>query len=296
LVLASLLFGCAAPEKAGEKLRVVTTVGMIDDVVRQIGGDRVQTEALMGPGVDPHLYRPTASDVGKLERADLIFYGGLELEGRMTEIFERMRAKGTPTIAVGEAVPAAQRREHPTYKGRYDPHLWFDVSLWTEVAGAIRDGLIEADPPGKATYEAGYATTAKQLTELDAYVRSKVSEVPETQRVLITAHDAFGYFGDRYGFEVLGVQGTSTAAEAAAGTLVRLADLIAKRKIKAIFVESSVPPATIEALKRAVRARGWDVKIGGELFSDAMGQPGTPEGTYEGMVRHNVETIVQALR
>lgn len=296
---AALLGGCAA-DKEGEargsdKLRVVSTIGMIRDAVERVGGDHVESIGLMGPGVDPHLYRATAGDVRTLERADLVFYGGLELEGRMTDIFVKMARRGTPTFAVSERVPETDLLEPPEFEGKFDPHIWFDVLLWKRAVEVIRDALIDARPKHAEVFRRNADTYLKELDDLHRYVLQRAAEVPEAQRVLVTAHDAFGYFGRRYGFEVVGIQGTSTATEAGAGALRSLADLIARRKIKAIFVESSVPPATIEALQKAVRSRGWDVAIGGELFSDAMGQDGTPEGTYVGMVRHNIDTIAKAL-
>lgn len=277
-------------------LQVTTTIGMITDIVQNVGGDRVAAAGLMGPGVDPHLYKPTASDVRKLEGADIIFYGGLHLEGRMTELFEKMAATGTPTVAVTRDIPLDQLHQPPEFEGKYDPHVWFDVSLWQQAARTVTEELIGLDAAGADTYRANEAAYLAELEELDTYVREQIATIPESSRVLITAHDAFGYFGQRYGLEVRGLQGTSTAAEAGAADVQDLAAFIAQRRIKAIFVESSVSHRTIEAVQAAVRAQGWEVAIGGELFSDAMGTAGTPEGTYVGMVRHNVDTIVAALR
>jgi manganese/zinc/iron transport system substrate-binding protein len=308
LLLAGLLLvlvisvGCGSKAKGGQgnlndrKIRVVSTIGMINDAVKAVGGSRVEAISLMGPGVDPHLYRATAGDVQKLERADLILYGGLELEGRMSDVFVKMSGRGTPTKAVSETVPESELREPPEFHGKPDPHIWFDVILWKRAVTAVRDALIELDPSSRSEYSKNADSYLQSLDELHAFVQSEMRKVPEEQRVLITAHDAFGYFGRRYGVEVLGIQGTSTATEAGAGSLRSLASKIAERKIKAIFVESSVPKSTIEALQKAVQARGWKVKIGGQLFSDAMGTDGTPEGTYIGMVKHNVNTIVGALQ
>lgn len=298
LLLVGVVLGCAPKDSGrtdGGRLKIVSTVGMIADAVKEVGGEEVESIGLMGPGIDPHLYRATAGDVEKLESADVIFYGGLELEGRMTDIFVKMAGRGTPTYAVSEKVPESELREPPEFQGKFDPHIWFDVLLWKHAVEHIRDGLIAARPGAADKIRKQADAYLAQLDELHRYVEEQVARVPKDQRVLITAHDAFGYFGRRYGFEVIGIQGTSTATEAGAGDLRRIAALIATRKIKAIFVESSVPPATIEALQKAVQSRGWDVAIGGELFSDAMGQAGTPEGTYVGMVRHNVDTIVGAL-
>ncbi len=289
--------GCGSSQKeAGGKVNAVSTVGMIRDIVANVGGDQVESIGLMGPGVDPHLYRATAGDVKKLDNAQIVFYGGLELEGRMTDIFVKMASKGTPTYPVSEKIPQSELREPPEFHGKFDPHIWFDVTLWKYAVESVRDGLIKVRPAAKETFAKNADDYLKQLDELHAYIETEVAKVPKEQRVLITAHDAFGYFGRRYGFEVIGIQGTSTATEAGAGALRTIANTIANRKIKAIFVESSVPKSTIEALQKAVQSRGWNVSIGGELFSDAMGQDGTPEGTYIGMVRHNVDTIVKALK
>lgn len=302
IALSVLLAACAAGPAAGptdiadRKVRVTTTTGMIADAVRNVGGDRVAVTALMGPGVDPHLYKPTTGDVRALEQADIIFYNGLELEGRMTDLFVKMARAGKPTVAVSESIDPALLREPIEFEGKYDPHIWFDVTLWQEAVKKIAAELANLDPNAKAIYEQNRDGYLEQLDELHRYAKSQIATIPAESRVLITAHDAFGYFGRQYGIEVRGLQGTSTATEASAGDVQSLAQLIADRKVKAIFVESSVPRATIEAVQKAVQARGWDVRIGGELFSDALGAEGTPEGTYIGMFRHNVDTIVGALR
>lgn len=278
------------------KIKVTTTVGMINDIVRNVGGERVEAVGLMGPGVDPHLYKPSASDVQKLENADVIFYGGLELEGRMTDTFVRIARSGKATVAVSEGIDPSRLREPPEFQGKYDPHIWFDVLLWKEAVKAVNTELARLDPGSKDLYQRNTDAYLKQLDDLHNYVKEQIATIPEESRVLITAHDAFGYFGQQYGMEVKGLQGTSTATEAGVGDVQGLANLIVERKIKAIFVESSVPQATIEAVQQAARSKGWDVSIGGTLFSDAMGNEGTPEGTYIGMVRHNVDTIVKALK
>ena len=297
LLLAPLV---ATPARGGtgqdaEPIRVTTTVGMIGDLARNIGGDRVEVVSLMGPGVDPHLYRPSAGDVGRLEEADIIFYGGLELEGRMTDTFVRVARTGKPTVAVAEGIPVELLRQPPEFEGRYDPHIWFDVTLWMEAVRTVNAQLAALEPGSAGAFQANTDAYLAELEALNGYVQEQIARIPEGQRVLITAHDAFGYFGDRYGLEVLGLQGVSTAAEVSANDIQALADLIAERRIPAVFVESSVPPATVEALQGAVRSRGFEVANGGTLFSDAMGEAGTPEGTYLGMVRHNVDTIVAAL-
>lgn len=300
LVVVVLVAACGTDvsdegDLADREINVVATTGMIADAVHNVGGDRVDVTGLMGPGVDPHLYRPTASDVTALDGADIIFYNGLELEGRMTDIFVRL-AQTTPTVAVAQDVPEDRLLESVNYQGAHDPHIWFDVDLWTMAVRVIETELSELDPDHADVYAGNADAYVAELEELDAYVFEQVETLPEQSRVLVTAHDAFGYFGERYGMEVLGLQGLSTAAEAGAADVQGLSAEIVERQIKAIFIESSVPRATIEAVQAAVESRGHEVAIGGQLFSDAMGNAGTSEGTYLGMVRHNVDTIVGALR
>ncbi len=301
ILLALLAAGCgpvsesALPDLSAEdEIRVVTTVGMLTDVVEQVGGDRVRVEGLMGPGVDPHLYKASEGDVRRLERADAIFFVGLHLEAKMADVLERIGDRRL-SRACGEGIPETELRRPAAFDGQFDPHVWFDVALWRGCVEEVRDRLAEADPAHAASYRANAERYLAELAALDAEVRRTTATVPRERRVLVTAHDAFGYFGRAYGFEVVGLQGISTAAEAGARDVDELAAFIATRRIPAIFVESSVAPRTIEAVREAVRARGFDVEIGGALFADAMGSAGTPEGTYVGMVRHNVRTIVSAL-
>ncbi len=275
-------------------LKIVTTIGMITDVVQQIGGDRVNVSGLMGPGVDPHLYKASARDVELMSEADLIFYNGLHLEGAMNEVFEKMQGR-IRTVAVANAVPEEQLLSPAEFAGAHDPHIWFDVSLWARTIDLIHDHLVSLDSEGAAAYRTNADSLKAQLLDLHMEVRMAASKVPQAQRVLITAHDAFNYFGRAYGFEVRGLQGISTATEAGTADIQQLAAFIADNQIPAIFVESSVSPRNIEAVQAAVQARGFEVKIGGELFSDAMGNPGTFEGTYIGMIKHNTETIVGSL-
>lgn len=280
----------------GDRIAVAATVGMITDVVRRIGSNAVAVSGLMGPGIDPHTYKPRASDITTLGDASIIFYGGLELEGRMGETFEKIDTGGViPTIAVSEHIPEDLLIQHTGTTYAWDPHVWFDVSLWIIATGAIADGLSTYFPEHEAMFRANFETYRVDLEALDAWIFEQVERLEPEQRVLITAHDAFTYFGRRYGFEVLGVQGVSTASEAAAGDIQDLADVIVDRRIRAIFVESAVPPATIEAVQAAVSAKGWGVAIGGSLYADAPGAEGTPDGTYIGMVQANVNTIVGAL-
>jgi manganese/zinc/iron transport system substrate-binding protein len=279
----------------GEVIDVVATIGMITDAVERVGGERVAVQGLMGPGIDPHLYKASEGDLRRLERADVIFYGGLHLEAKMADVLERIGERRA-TRAVTAAIPPSRLLTPAAFQGQHDPHVWFDVRLWMSAVEQIRDTLAGLDPGSAALYRRNAAAYLAELEELDAYVREQARRVPERRRVIITAHDAFNYFGRAYGFEVRGLQGISTAAEAGAGDVQGLARFIAERRIPSIFVESSVSPRTIQAVREAVRARGFDVEIGGSLFSDAMGNPGTPEGTYVGMVRHNVDTIVEGLR
>jgi manganese/zinc/iron transport system substrate-binding protein len=289
--------GEATQEEVGGDgpFNVVTTIGMIADIAENVGGEHVTVTGLMGPGVDPHLYKASAGDVNRLQEADIIFYNGLHLEAAMGEVLERFADNGGTTVAVAEVIDPENLLAPPEFDGFYDPHVWFNVKFWMEATAVVRDALSEADPDHAADYAANAEAYLAELEALDAYVADQAARVPEEQRVLITAHDAFNYFGEAYGFEVRGLQGISTASEASTADVQELARFIAKNQIPAIFVESSVPPRTVEAVQAAVRAQGFDVQIGGELFSDAMGTAGTPEGTYDGMVRHNVDTIVGAL-
>lgn len=249
----------------------------------------------MGAGVDPHLYRASESDVLRLGRADVIFYNGLHLEAKMGEVFERMSRNKT-VVAVTENVPHEELLADPNFPDAHDPHVWFDVTIWKMAAEKIRDTLIARDPGGREFYEANARQYLQKLEDSHQYIIGKSAELPEAQRILVTAHDAFRYFGKRYGFEVVGLQGISTETEAGTRDVMKIADFIVERKIKAVFIESSVPERNIKAVQQAVKARGWEVKIGGELFSDAMGNKGTREGTYIGMVEHNINTIVDALK
>ena len=293
LVLAA---GCAeAPggTAAGDRIPVVANTGMVADLVRNIGGERVTVTALMGPGVDPHLYKASQGDMTRLQEARIIFYNGLHLEGRMGDVLVKM-AREKPTVAVAERIP--ETRLLITQDGVEDPHIWFDVSLWMAAAEVVRDSLIQLDPEGQSAYERNAEAYLADLAELHDWTREQISAIPARQRVLVTAHDAFGYFGRAYGIEVAGLQGISTATEYGLADLERMVDLVVDREIKAVFIESSVPRSAIEALVEGAAARGHTVAVGGELFSDAMGPEDTPEGTYVGMIRHNVRTIVEALR
>ncbi len=301
LIIFSLLscFQSSGPgteEDISQKINVVTTTGMINDVVLNLGGDKVSTRSLMGPGVDPHLYKASAWDVQTLLKADVILYNGLNLEGKMTEVFRNMSRRGISTTAVAEELERSRLQRPESLQGYYyDPHIWFDVELWTDVVKVIKDVLIRQDRQNSKIYTANAEIYKNKLKDLQGYVHERTHALPGEKKVLVTAHDAFGYFGTAYGFEVIGLQGISTDSEAGVADVQGLSKLIAERKIPAIFVESSVSPKYIEAVKKAVKARGFDVRIGGTLYSDALGDPGTPEAEYIGMFKHNVDTIVDAL-
>ncbi len=277
-----------------EKLKVVTTIGMITDIVKNVGSEHAEVIGLMGPGVDPHLYKATAGDINRLKAAKLVFYNGLHLESKMGEVLAKTTGN-TRAVAVTDAVDRTRLLAPPEFEGQYDPHLWFDVTLWMKAVETVQKTLSEVDPGHATDYRSNAERYLDKLAELHEYVKSEVAKVAPEQRVLVTAHDAFNYFGKAYGFEVRGLQGISTATEAGIADVQELAAFIAERRIPAIFVESSVSSRSIEAVKAAVKSRGFEVDIGGELFSDAMGTVGTPEGTYIGMVRHNIDTIVKAL-
>jgi manganese/zinc/iron transport system substrate-binding protein len=297
LLLLSLVIAGAALSPAAERpIRVTTTVSMVTDLVQQVGGDRVEVSGLMGAGVDPHLYKATAADVAKLQRAEVIFYNGLVLEGKMTDIFAKLARSKKFVYAVTEGIPEKRLLEPPEFEGHYDPHVWFDVELWAQCAQAVVRGLAEFSPKDKAHFEQRGKEVAAKLRALHEWSLKKAAELPKERRILVTSHDAYNYFGRAYGFQVVGLQGVSTVTEAGLADMAKLVDFIKKNRVKAIFVESSVSPATIQRI-----AKDAGVKVGGELFSDAMGTPGQLEhgydlGTYEGMIKHNLTTIVEALK
>ncbi|WP_137702820.1 metal ABC transporter solute-binding protein, Zn/Mn family [Marimonas lutisalis] len=283
-----------AARASAAPLRVVATTGMIADTARQIGGDLTEVQSLMGPGVDPHSYRQTRSDIVALTRADLVLRHGLYLEAQLEELFSRLSKRVTVTN-VGEAVPKDQLLAHADYDNKYDPHVWMVPTLWAHAADAIRDTLIAAMPDQSDRFRETAMAFRSQLDQLDAYARAMLSTVPEPSRVLLTAHDAFGYFGRAYGWEVVGIQGISTESEAGLNRIADLVDMLVTRRIGAAFVETSVSDRNIRALVEGAAARGHELRIGGELFSDAMGPPDSYEGTYIGMIDHNVTTITRAL-
>ncbi len=300
-LISILVLSCSSGNNQSQKdtekqtLNIVATTGMIADMVSVVGGDNVKVKGLMGPGVDPHLYKASAGDVAILSKADVIFYNGLHLEGKMGEVFEQMNKRGIDTVAVTDNIDRTKLLAPPEYEGNYDPHIWFDVELWMNTVGIVKETLIEMDPQNSEEYTKNADAYLIELSDLNLYVKQKADTLPKDKRVLITAHDAFNYFGKGYRFEVKGLQGISTESEAGTADVQELAAFIVERQIPAVFVESSVPPRYIEAVQAAVKSKGFNVVVGGELFSDAMGDTGTPEGNYLGMVRHNINTIVNAL-
>lgn len=293
LLLLALLPGFAAEVRV---VKVTTTTSMVTDLVKSVGGERVAVQGLMGAGVDPHLYKASASDITKLQRAEVIFYNGLLLEGKLQDTFAKMARVKKHVYAVTESIDEKRLLEPESFGGHYDPHVWFDVTLWSTCVETVVKGLGEFDPAGKDYFAKRGATLQSSMKTLHEWALKKAAELPPEKRILITSHDAFNYFGRAYGFKVVGLQGISTVEEASLASMTKLVDFVKEQKVKALFVESSVSPA---AIRRISQDAG--VKVGGELFSDAMGTPGQIEngydlGTYEGMIRHNLNTVVEALK
>lgn len=304
---AASITGCgSSKEESSEKntnisadgsYTIVCTIGMIADIVRNVAGERARVEGIIGEGVDPHLYKPTRSDVVAISRADVVFYNGLLLEGRMTDVLERVADTGKPVQAVTEAVldDADYLLEKDDNSGHTDPHVWMDVQGWIKAVAVVAETLAAFDPEHKTEYLTNAKQYVKQLELLDSYAKKSIASISESQRVLVTAHDAFHYLGRATGLTVRGIQGISTESEAGVRDLEELIGFIVERNIPAVFVETSVADKNVRALVEGATARGHSVKIGGTLFSDAMGKPGTYEGTYIGMIDHNVTTITRAL-
>jgi manganese/zinc/iron transport system substrate-binding protein len=296
LAIALLTSGCTPkPRSPHEKLQIVTTTGMIQDVVQHVAGKQADVIALMGPGVDPHLYKATQGDVQKLSDADMVFYNGLHLEGKMVEVLRKLN-RVKPVAAVADGIPENELRTVPGFQGSHDPHIWFNVHLWKQTVLQVSHTLQAQDTAHAAYYKANGERYAARLDSLHTAVQKTLAALPENQRVLITAHDAFGYFGDAYHVQVRGLQGISTMSEFGVRDVTELVNFIVSHKIKALFVETSVSSRSIEAVIEGCRQKGWPVAIGGNLYSDAMGAAGTPEGTYIGMIHANVNTIVNALK
>lgn len=274
---------------ANAKLYVVATTGIITDAVRVIGGDYVHVDALMGPGVDPHLYRAKESDVHRIASADVVFYNGLHLEGRMASLLDHVGA-----VAVAHGLDAGDAMQSD-FESVFDPHIWHSVPLWQKVVKKISDALIEVDPQNKHNYQYNAQVYNDQLRDLHEYIMNTIKQLKPKKRILVTAHDAFGYFGNTYGFQVVGLQGMSTDAQVSVRDMQHLVDFIVKHKIGAMFLESSVAQRNVRAVQDAVAARGWSIRIGDELFSDALGDAQSGADTYIAMMKHNVHSIVQAL-
>lgn len=278
-------------------ITVVTTIGMLGDAIENVGGERVTVTAMMGPGVDPHRYAATERDVETLLEADMVFYLGLNLEARMADVLEQLGEGGdVAVVALGERIPSELvLTEAGVTPSTPDPHLWMDAGRWARVVEAIRDALIDHDPAGEAVYRANAEAYLAELDALDRFVRESIATIPEGQRRLVTAHDAFQYYSDAYDIAVFAPQGISTEAEASVADIQATVNYVVANNVPAVFFESAIPVDTVQAIVEGSRAQGVTVVIGGELFADAMGDAGTPEGTYIGMIRHNTVTIVTAL-
>jgi manganese/zinc/iron transport system substrate-binding protein len=307
-LIAGLNVGCehgppssANPTPAGathsptSAARIVSTTGMVSDIVRQVVGRHGSVSGLIESGIDPHLFKPTRGHVKQLQDADVVFYSGLMLEGRMSENFTQLERSGKPVFAVTESLDKESLRSPPDFAGHYDPHVWMDVKAWSQCVGHVAESLAKFDPPHADEFRANAKKYRAELTRLDDYVRTSIESIPESQRVLVTAHDAFEYFSRAYGIEVKSVQGVTTESEAGVLDVNRLVDFLVERKLPAIFVESSVNAKNIQAVIEGAKSRGVTVQIGGELFSDAMGAEGTYEGSYIGMIDHNATIISRAL-
>lgn len=297
LLLVLITVSCKTSEKkTNGKLNVVTTTTMVTDLVKNIGGDKIDINGLMGAGVDPHLYKASEGDVAKLFNADVVIYSGLHLEGKLVEVFEKMEHQNKKTIEISDVIAKDNLIGSALFASNYDPHIWFDITNWTKMTVYVADKLAEIDVKNADFYKNNAKIYLEKLEVLNKEVAQKINELSEEKRILVTAHDAFNYFGRQHKFNVVGLQGLSTATEAGVQDVQKLAKFIIDNKVKAIFVESSVPKRTIEALQEAVKSKGHEVVIGGTLYSDALGSAGTIEGTYIGMYKANVNTIVNALK
>jgi manganese/zinc/iron transport system substrate-binding protein len=289
------LVACKAPTKSSGKLKVVVTTSMLTDLVKNIGGDLIDLQGLMGAGVDPHLYKASEGDVSKLFNADVIFYNGLHLEGKLVAVFEKMETQKT-TVALGEFLAKEGLIGSDYFASNYDPHVWFNIQYFKEFSDKVTSVLSEKDPKNAASFTANNLAFQQKLDLLHTAVVNTIATLAPEKRILVTAHDAFNYFGKAYGFKVVGLQGLSTATEAGVQDVQKLSEYIIANKVKAIFIESSVPRRTIEALQEAVLSKGHQVSIGGSLYSDALGDADSVEGTYVGMFLYNIKTIVNALQ
>lgn len=303
VMMAMVFSGCGGGSGEGEsgrsggedRIRVVATTGMIRDIVEQVAGEHAQVAGLIGTGVDPHLYKPTVTDVKKLQSADMVFYNGLKLEGKMGDILDKIRESGKPVVAISESLKERANYLIDEGEGHADPHIWMDVKGWMEAVRAVNQALADFAPQHKSDFQSATDAYLTQLVQLDAYCKKALATIPENQRILVTAHDAFNYLARAYGLKVRGIQGLSTESEAGVREIEELVNLLVEAKIPSVFVESSVSDKNVKALIEGAGARGWKVSIGGELFSDAMGTQGTYTGTYIGMIDHNITTITRAL-
>ncbi|MGG4488550.1 metal ABC transporter solute-binding protein, Zn/Mn family [Metabacillus idriensis] len=297
LALSVMMTACSqgASGDGNGKIKVTTTTAQIADVTKNVAGDAAEVQSLMGPGIDPHLYQASQGDIQKLNKADIIFYNGLHLEGKMGEIFEKM-SNEKPTVPVASAIPENKLINDKTNAKIHDPHVWFDISLWIHTVDIVEEELTKLSPENKDKFAENAAAYKKKLQEMDQYAKEQVQTIPEESRVLVTAHDAFTYFGNAYGFEVMGLQGLSTDSEYGLRDVQNLVDVLVEREIKAVFVESSISEKSINAVVEGSKKREHEVVIGGQLYSDAMGEEGTEEGTYLGMFKHNIDTIVSSLK
>ena len=296
LMLCLAIFSCKQEKKENAKLNVVTTTTMITDLVKNIGGDLIELNGLMGSGVDPHLYKASEGDVTKLVNADVIFYNGLHLEGKLVEVFEKMERQNKTQIALADGLDKSGLIGSEYFASNYDPHVWFNINYFKQFAKKVTNTLSEKDPKNAVNFIENEKRFLAELDALQSKITTTIASLPKEKRILVTAHDAFNYFGKAYDFEVVGLQGLSTATEAGVKDVQRLASFIIEKDIKAVFIESSVPKRTIEALQASVKAKDHNVEIGGTLYSDALGTKGTVEGTYIGMFEYNVNTIVEALK
>lgn len=297
LIIFALLINYKPTEKEENgKLHIVTTTTMITDLVKQIGGDFVEVKGLMGAGVDPHLFKASEGDVSKLVNADVVIYNGLHLEGKLEDVFEKMRHQDKKIIAVSDVIDRSELIGSEYFASNYDPHIWFDLNHWEKITSYVSTQLSAIDTANAAAFQTNSIDYLKRLKTLKIAVKTALSNLPIEKRILVTAHDAFNYFGQVFDFKVVGLQGLSTATEAGVQDVQKMASFIIENNIKAIFVESSVPKRTVEALQASVQSKGHEVVIGGTLFSDALGSAGTEEGTYTGMYIYNVNTIVNALK
>ena len=294
LLISLAIISCKNESEESGKLKVVTTTSMLTDLVKNIGGDLIEVNGLMGAGVDPHLYKASEGDVNKLFQADIIFYNGLHLEGKLVDVFEKM-AKTKLTVSLGGSLDKNELIGSEYFVSNYDPHVWFNIQFFKQFGDRVAETLAANDPVNAKKYQENTALYQDKLDALEIEVKAIIATLPKEKRILVTAHDAFNYFGKAYGFNVVGLQGLSTVTEAGVQDVRRLSQFIIDNKVKAVFIESSVPRRTIEALQEAVLSKNHDVGIGGSLYSDALGNAGTIEGTYVGMFRANVKTIVEAL-